>query len=211
VLERLDVSLPWRKRLARAFGDPDRVGRTLANARPTKPHRDAAGISRAEARRRVEKLFDATGLGTIGSRTADEIAARYVDKAVLARGIGARPAHVLSRLLAIAGPPSAALAALRSRDRRYRLAIAKPIDRFEKRLAAMVDRGIAVDVLEFAADFGRRLDYYTGFVFEIRHAAGDRSLVGGGRYDRLVSAIGADGVVPAVGFSIWLDRIGARR
>ena len=39
-----------------------------------------------------------------------------------------------------------------------------------------------------------------------------RPIVGGGRYDRLLALIGAERrPVPAVGFSIWLDRIGARR
>ena len=65
------------------------------------------------------------------------------------------------------------------------------------------------------AEFGRRLDYYTGFVFEMyatRKAA--RPIVGGGRYDRLVSLLAklrheTAVTVPAVGFSIWLDRIGA--
>ena len=88
------------------------------------------------------------------------------------------------------------------------------LDRYEARLAALAARGIALDRLTFAADFGRRLDYYTGFVFEMfagRKAS--RPVVGGGRYDRLVSLLArlrheTAVTVPAVGFSIWLDRVG---
>ncbi|MEP2182252.1 MAG: ATP phosphoribosyltransferase regulatory subunit, partial [Roseibium sp.] len=32
-------------------------------------------------------------------------------------------------------------------------------------------------------------------------------LVGGGRYDKLVRLLGAEAEVPAIGFSLWLDRI----
>ena len=63
--------------------------------------------------------------------------------------------------------------------------------------------------LGFAADFGRRLDYYTGFVFEVHDASrpGLAQIVGGGRYDKLLGLIGAGEAVPAIGFSIWLDRV----
>ncbi|MEH0071533.1 ATP phosphoribosyltransferase regulatory subunit [Pannonibacter sp. Pt2-lr] len=63
--------------------------------------------------------------------------------------------------------------------------------------------------MQFAADFGRRLDYYTGFVFEMTAAGHDLpgQIVGGGRYDKLLRLLGAPHEVPAVGFSLWLDRL----
>ena len=105
-------------------------------------------------------MFAASGLGVTG-RTPDEIAARFAEKAALAAGVGERPAAVLAHFLDIAGPPDAAVAALRALARDDRLAIGKAVDRFEARLAAFAARGIDLDRLAFAADFGRRLDYYT--------------------------------------------------
>lgn len=63
--------------------------------------------------------------------------------------------------------------------------------------------------MSFSASFGRRLDYYTGFVFEIHSSSRPQAghIVGGGRYDRLLSLLGASEPIPATGFSIWLDRI----
>ena len=92
-------------------------------------------------------------------------------------------------------------------------AIGEAINRFEQRTNGFAGPGIDVSRLTFAADFGRRLDYYTGFVFEIHDAAraGLAQIVGGGRYDKLLALIGAGGAVPAIGFSIWLDRIGERK
>ena len=62
---------------------------------------------------------------------------------------------------------------------------------------------------EFSAEFGRNLEYYTGFVFEvIAPALGPRSPVaGGGRYDDLLADVGAPARVPAVGASIHTKRL----
>jgi histidyl-tRNA synthetase len=55
----------------------------------------------------------------------------------------------------------------------------------------------------------RGLDYYTRTVFEIRSTDKEGrtySLGGGGRYDRLVQALGGEST-PAIGFGLGLDRI----
>ncbi len=58
------------------------------------------------------------------------------------------------------------------------------------------------DYVEFDASVIRGLDYYTGTVYEARDIAGDfRSILGGGRYDHLVSAIGGEPVT-ATGFAM---------
>ena len=156
-------------------------------------------------------MFAATSLGVIGARTADEIADRFAEKEVLAAGIGTRAADRLSDFLDIAGPPGTAMRAVRSLARNARLDVGAAVDRFEKRIDAFADRGIDLDRLVFAADFGRRLDYYTGFVFEFQRGNGP-TIIGGGRYDRLMSLIHHPAApkrdVPAVGFAISLDRIG---
>lgn len=55
----------------------------------------------------------------------------------------------------------------------------------------------------------RGLDYYTRTVFEIRSTDKDGrnySLGGGGRYDRLIEALGGEST-PAIGFALGLDRV----
>jgi histidyl-tRNA synthetase len=56
----------------------------------------------------------------------------------------------------------------------------------------------------------RGLDYYTGTIYEIRSASGDlgaqNTLVGGGRYDKLVEEMGGP-PTPAVGFAIGVERL----
>jgi ATP phosphoribosyltransferase regulatory subunit len=228
VLDALDLNTTWQRRLERTFGDTKRLkaliprssGGTAANGKTAEaPPAPADGpriaASKAAIRGDVERRFASTGLGVIGGRTAEEIAERVIEKRALAAGIGARAAAVVAEFLSLSGAPDPALAELRGLARRESLDIGKALDRFAKRNDAFAAHDIDTSRLTFAADFGRRLDYYTGFVFEFYGR--NRSIgpvVGGGRYDRMMALIakptgGAKESVPAVGFSIWLDRIGA--
>jgi len=67
---------------------------------------------------------------------------------------------------------------------------------------------VAVDIVPRLV---RGLDYYTGIVFEgVARGEGDEgkglALVGGGRYDELVSQLGGP-PTPAVGYAIGLERL----
>jgi len=53
------------------------------------------------------------------------------------------------------------------------------------------------------------LEYYTGVMFSVTHTAASDELGRGGRYDGLLPAFGLD--LPAVGFSLFTDRIRAVR
>ncbi len=58
------------------------------------------------------------------------------------------------------------------------------------------------DYVRFAPHIIRGLDYYTGTVFEAWDEQGEfRAILGGGRYDNLVSDVGGD-PLPAVGFAM---------
>ena len=71
--------------------------------------------------------------------------------------------------------------------------------------------GDFVDRIRFSTAFGRSLDYYTGFVFELhdRAATPNGPLVAGGRYDELLTRLGAKSPIPAVGFAVWIERVAA--
>ncbi len=209
VLDALDLSAPWQRRLERVFGDTRRLKALIARANDANASTPAP--SKATLRREVEKQFAATGIGTTG-RTAEEIADRFVEKQVIAQGIGERAARVLRAFLGIGGAPTSGAIALTTLAREEKLDIGAAIARFEKRIEAFAAHGIDVSRLKFAADFGRRLDYYTGFIFEFSVSGAPGPVIGGGRYDRMMALIskangGPGESVPAVGFAIWLDRV----
>ncbi|MBI3761810.1 MAG: histidine--tRNA ligase [Chloroflexi bacterium] len=61
--------------------------------------------------------------------------------------------------------------------------------------------GVA-EYIEYEPTIVRGLDYYTGTVFEARDRDGEfRAILGGGRYDNLVDAVGGD-PLPATGFAM---------
>ncbi|MEO1794423.1 MAG: ATP phosphoribosyltransferase regulatory subunit, partial [Pseudomonadota bacterium] len=73
----------------------------------------------------------------------------------------------------------------------------------------LADTDIDPARVEFSAEFGRSLAYYTGFVFEIvtDDLGPDSPIAGGGRYDSLMKMVGASADVPAVGAIIHTERL----
>jgi ATP phosphoribosyltransferase regulatory subunit len=81
------------------------------------------------------------------------------------------------------------------------------------RLEMLKSLGIKPARINFAARFGRNMEYYTGFVYELwsRDAEGAVQIAGGGRYDTLLEQLGSKRPVPAVGFTIRTERVLAAR
>lgn len=79
-----------------------------------------------------------------------------------------------------------------------------------ERLRAVLDLlgayGVRRDQVTLDLGLGRGLHYYTGILFEV-YGDGTEQLGGGGRYDELATLLGARGPLPAVGFSLGLERI----
>ena len=63
------------------------------------------------------------------------------------------------------------------------------------------------DYIRFDPQVIRGLDYYTGIVFEAKDVTGGRAILGGGRYENLVNAVGGD-PLPASGFAMGDMMIG---
>jgi ATP phosphoribosyltransferase regulatory subunit len=141
----------------------------------------------------------------------DEIADRFLEQAALG-GSASLPAEtraLVERFLAIAGDPDEAAAELRALAADARLALDSALDLFERRTGFLAARGVEVSRIRFATGFGRGLDYYSGFVFELHDPAGemDGPLVAGGRYDGLLTRLGSATPIPAVGFAVWIERL----
>jgi ATP phosphoribosyltransferase regulatory subunit len=121
---------------------------------------------------------------------------------------------ILTMLSAVAGPPGEALDQIGAIAKDAGIILDDALDTLADR-AEMIQSALRdvlpgqMPKLNFVASFGRQLDYYSGFVFEVTDAAAadDVPLVGGGRYDQLLKALGAPRPVAAVGYSVWVDRI----
>ena len=220
VLAALGLPRGWQKRLARAFGSPEALNTALADlANPASIAAlddDVAALVMAGEETplaaHIAGAMEAAGLSPTAGRTPEEIARRLLQKTELRSVRLADTAlDALKRFLAIRVPLDGAHAALESFAKGAGLSLSAALSRFAARAEKIAANGIAMDAIHYDAAFGRPLDYYTGLVFEITAQDSERVLVGGGRYDRLLTLLGAAKPIPGVGFSVWLDRIGELR
>jgi ATP phosphoribosyltransferase regulatory subunit len=218
LLDALDLFPVWRRRLIKDFNrkvslSQDLEQLTLATATNRNEYEGVlaalAGSDRKAALALVTDLMSIAGATTLGGRAVAEIADRFLEQSTLKGGALPREAlNKLQRFLAIAGTPQEALKQLRALASDAQLSIDAAIDQFESRIGFMQSRGIDLAATRFSTSFGRGVDYYTGFEFELhRKDNGDEPLVAGGRYDGLMSQLGAPQPIPAVGFSIWIEAL----
>jgi len=214
----LDLYPVWRRRLIKDFNrkislEQDLERLTLATGPGRNEYEGVlaalAGSDRKAALALVTDLMSIAGTTNVGGRTVAEIADRFLEQSTLKGGALPRDAlDLIKRFLAISGNPDEAVAQLRALAADTKLDITAAIDQFESRVGFMAARGIDTRLTRFSTSFGRGLDYYTGFEFEL-HAKGNggEPLVAGGRYDGLMTQLGAPSPIPAVGFSIWVETL----
>ncbi|ASY61854.1 ATP phosphoribosyltransferase regulatory subunit [Sinorhizobium sojae CCBAU 05684] len=209
----------WQKRLIHAFGDQKQLQRLLAELADPK----SSGVFGPEVERlagmgilddeerlitEIAETMEATGYSTNASRSPGDIARRLKEKMELATTRLDKAALAIMReFLALDLPLADAPDALHQFATGSGLKIGDALALFDARVAALSKTGADVDVIRYRAAFGRPLDYYTGLVFEIELEEIPAVLAGGGRFDRLLTLLGAREHIPAVGFSLWLDRI----
>lgn len=221
VVKALGLPRGWRKKLARAFGAPEQLSALIATLgaprtpRSGLPHDIAVALDEGDEARLavlIDRRMEDQAYSRSASRTPAEIAARMIEHAALddARLTGDHIAE-LRDFLAIETPLAEAGAALHAFAARLGGGLDDVLATFDARVAALRGQGVDTAAITYSGAFGRSLDYYTGLVYEIAPAGANRPLIGGGRYDRLLTLLGAPGDVPGVGFSVWLDRLDAVR
>lgn len=115
----------------------------------------------------------------------------------------------LRSLHAISGSPPEVFEALRDLLGRYELD-PKPLAELEQLAMIVEQSGVPRKQILLNLALGRGVSYYTGLVFEIhaRDEEGfDAQICGGGRYDRLIRAVGSTHDVNACGFAFGIERL----
>jgi ATP phosphoribosyltransferase regulatory subunit len=218
LVDALDLYPVWRRRLIKDFNrkislEQDIERLTLASATTRNEYEGVlaalAGSDRKAALALVTDLMSIAGTTNVGGRTVAEIADRFLEQSTLKGGALPRDAlAIIKRFLSIAGDPRDAIVQLRALATDAKLNIGVAIDALEARVGFMAACGIDTALTRFSTSFGRGLDYYTGFEFEL-HAKDNSTepLVAGGRYDGLLKRLGSATAIPAVGFSVWVETL----
>lgn len=214
-----DTDMPdrWRKRLQHHFWRPHAFRELLDSFCATRTARrtsisdlvDKVVDGNAEAL--VEAELETRKLPFVGGRDVAEIAQRLSGKAADRREtpLARNTADQLNAYLGIAGAAASIDAELAKINGAERYQAAR--DGFARRIFEMEELGLNPRRFRFDAGFGRDLEYYTGFTFQIEADTphGSIAVAGGGRYDNLLSDMGSPVAVSAVGCAIHTDRLKA--
>jgi ATP phosphoribosyltransferase regulatory subunit len=217
LLKALDLAPQWRRRIAHGHTQ-GKSAAAILNATLNGSSRDHSGVlgmlegaDKQGARAFVEDLLSIAGIASVGGRTPAEIADRFLEQAALKAGAGVptEKVGIIEQFLNVEGNPDEASTQLRRLAAESNLDLSEVLDNFDMRLGFIAALGFDVAALSFNASFTRNLDYYTGFVFEAHDRArpDQKPVAAGGRYDLLLQTLGADRPIPAVGASIWVDRL----
>jgi ATP phosphoribosyltransferase regulatory subunit len=221
LLRAADIPERWRRRLRHQFLRPDAFRAELKRL-STNPARSAAAFPRAlvealdpndvaRAESLVAEHLEQGGIELIGVRTAAEIAEGLLAIAADTKAPPLKPeaAALIEAYVKTKAAAPQATSVLRKLISKPSAAFSEALDAYERRCMLLSESGVDMNAVEFSAEFGRSVGYYTGFVFEVLvEALGPSSPVGGGgRYDGLLKAVGAPRDVPAVGGAVHTERL----
>jgi len=221
LLEAADMPERWRQRLLHQFWRPQafrtELKRLTTNAVDLPRDVPKALLEELDpnrpfdAEKRVAQHLEAEGIELIGTRGLGEITQSLLSIVADAKTKPLSPetAQLLEGYIGIVAPARAAGARIKDMLRDKSIDIAAALDAYHRRLQLLAEAGVEVAQADFEAEFGRTLEYYTGFVFEVMvPSLGSQSPVaGGGRYDQLMRQCGSAEDVPAVGGAIHTERL----
>lgn len=220
VVAALGLPAGWQKRLIHAFGEQEQLEALMLRlAKPEQVQGLAPEIEALLASGDdgglvawIDNRMQVTGYLTNASRAPKDIARRLKEKLALAdTSLDPAKLDVLREFLSLNVSLRYAPGVLTDFAKSTGLPLEGAVNQFDARVAAFANAGVKLSDITWRAAFGRPLDYYTGLVFEVGLRGDHRVLAGGGRFDRMLTLLGAAEEIPAVGFSLWLDRIETAR
>jgi ATP phosphoribosyltransferase regulatory subunit len=197
----------FRAELQRLTGSPDADVRRLPASlvRDLDPGRPDAAMDIVAA------YLAREAIDLQGTRSLEDITHGLLAIIADARApaLAARDAALIEALVAVRASAGTAADRIAAAIKRPGIDLSPCLDAFQRRLDLMRADGADLEGAQFSGEFGRKFEYYTGFVFELE-APGlgtDNPVAGGGRYDSLLAAVGAPRIVPAVGAAIYTERL----
>ena len=200
LLNKLDIPKRWRLRLQRHFwrekyfNDLLKRLETNSDVDPTVVEID---------KKRYKKMLNENQSKMISGRTVDEILQRFDNKIKDPRRTkkGRNVSKIIKEFLNINCPIDKAALKLNNFFKKNKINL-----RVEKNYFPITKNKYQKLNIKFSSSFGRELEYYTGMVFRINIKSRSNNIeINGGRYDNLISDLGAIKKVPAVGAAINLS------
>ncbi len=221
LIHSLDIPDRWSRRLMQHFWNPDAFLEQLNMLTVKGSGRDAcintilAKLTAAEPEKApelVKEYLDSKDIPFFGNRKISEITERLQGQLadLKANPLSEEKVKFIENYLSICARPKAAGARIADLAHAAGINLDTQLQNYTKRLDLFAEAGIDLSNAVFAAEFGRELEYYSGFVFQLevpdlKGKAGQ--IAGGGRYDSLIGDIDGGRHTPAVGSAIHTERL----
>jgi ATP phosphoribosyltransferase regulatory subunit len=201
LISKLDIPKRWKLRLSRHFwrekyfNDLLKRLETNSDVDPTIVEID---------KKRYFKMLREDLSKVIAGRSIDEILKRFDNKIRDPRGTkkGENVSKIIKEFLKIKCPINKAASELNKFFKKNKINLV-----VDQKYFPVSENKISKLNVVFSASFGRQLEYYTGMVFkiDINSKSKNRNIINGGRYDKLISDLGAKNQVAAVGAALNLN------
>ena len=197
LLDKLKLPKRWKLRLSRHFWREKYFESLL---RRLETNSDINPLAVEVDKRRYNKMKLENKDKIIGGRKISEILNRFNSKIKDPRKFmeGQKTASIIREYLKISCPINLAKDKLNSFFLKHKIKIDIKDEFFP------LKNKLSKNEIIFSTNFGRELEYYTGMVFNIQNKS-NTNLIQGGRYDNLLSNLGAKRKIPAVGAAINLN------
>jgi len=224
LLDAIDMPERWRQRLKHHFSNSEKFIETLHNLARSKDERLAAHGKWPRLDPDRPKLAEEilanylvdNKIPVIGVRSLTEITSRLLEfeADMREKPLSERKVKLIEAYLKINDArPLVAMARLGDLCDGADLDMTSVISSFKRRLRLFDEEGVPIDNIMFSAVFGRAMEYYTGFVFQIfsRQIPELEHLCSGGSYDHLLQDLRPDRKpgkpIPAVGCAIMTETL----
>ena len=201
LISKLDIPKRWKLRLLRHFwrekyfNDLLKRLETNSDVDPTIVEID---------KKRYFKMLKEDLFKVIAGRSINEILKRFDNKIRDPRGTrkGENVSKIIKDFLKIKCPINKAASELNKFFKKNKINLI-----VDQKYFPLSNNKISKLNVVFSASFGRQLEYYTGMVFkiDIKSKSKNRNIINGGRYDKLISDLGAKNQVAAVGAALNLN------
>jgi len=159
----------------------------------------------------IESLLGEENISIFSGRDPDEIVNNYLDKLESNNisEIDQKTINQISEFLSITGDIDSCITELSKFEDNYSLDLKNSIVELENRIKYLKDINIPLNNIQFKTTLSRKAEYYTGLIFEINNTKKPISdpIAIGGRYDKIFEELGSTKPIPAVGCSIYVDRL----
>ncbi len=201
LISKLDIPKRWKLRLSRHFWR-EKYFNDLLKRLETNSDVDPT-IVEIDKKRYFKMLKDDLSK-VIAGRSIDEILKRFDNKIRDPRGTkkGENVSKIIKEFLKIKCPINKAASELNKFFKKNKINLV-----VDQKYFPISNNKISKLNVVFSTSFGRQLEYYTGMVFkiDIKSKSKKRNIINGGRYDKLISDLGAKNQVAAVGAALNLN------